>query len=346
MKKITLHVLMIITLISITMAAHAGDFKNVVVFGDSLSDNGNFHAGTGFMPPPPYYQGRFSDGPVWVEHLIESLGIKGLFLNYAYGGAQTGETNVNGDFPGFLSQTAAYVDMLPTSQRYPSAFAMPEDSLFIIWIGANDFLGDLTDPVTAINQAVANIQAGVTELMQAGATNFFIINLPDLGKTPRFNKDSALSSQATQLAMAFNQALEQLLAEIETTNPAIEINRMDSFALLGGVIDLFETYGFTNAEDAKFDIEQGTVNEGTYIFWDSVHPTTKTHKLLSQKAMEIIICDSCLGKRLPYFENGFTLTVPYAELENNAYGFKLVPYENIYDDGLYWMLDLTSLTVQ
>ena len=41
-------------------------FTKVVSFGDSLSDQGNYHAATG-IPPFPYWQGRVSDGPVWVD---------------------------------------------------------------------------------------------------------------------------------------------------------------------------------------------------------------------------------------------------------------------------------------
>jgi hypothetical protein len=42
---------------------------NIIVFGDSLSDTGNAFEATGRREPPspPYFAGRFSNGPVWVE---------------------------------------------------------------------------------------------------------------------------------------------------------------------------------------------------------------------------------------------------------------------------------------
>ena len=43
-------------------AGAAPRFAALYVFGDSLSDSGN--------------AGRFSNGPVWVEHLAERLGLK------------------------------------------------------------------------------------------------------------------------------------------------------------------------------------------------------------------------------------------------------------------------------
>ena len=40
----------------------------LVVFGDSLSDNGNLFDLTGF-PQPPAWEGRSSNGPVYAEQL-------------------------------------------------------------------------------------------------------------------------------------------------------------------------------------------------------------------------------------------------------------------------------------
>ncbi|MEA3241717.1 MAG: SGNH/GDSL hydrolase family protein, partial [Pseudomonadota bacterium] len=131
----------------LVISAQAGDFKNVVVFGDSLCDSGNTFSLTGEPPAP--YEGRFSDGPVWVEYLVKTLGIPGAFCNYAHGGAMTGETNTHGDLTGFRTQVLAYTGLLETAAvGFPTAFPQPEETLFIIWIGANDFLA-MTDPAAA-----------------------------------------------------------------------------------------------------------------------------------------------------------------------------------------------------
>ena len=82
----------------------AEPISQVVVFGDSLSDNGTgFYAVTtaaaaagvpGVFPvpfSPPYDSGRFSNGPVAVERLAQQLGAP--LVDLAQGGATTGIGN-------------------------------------------------------------------------------------------------------------------------------------------------------------------------------------------------------------------------------------------------------------
>src|SRR5689334_18901018 len=76
--------------------ADASPITSVVVYGDSLSDNGNLFAAVGF-PPPPYFHGRFSDGPVAVEQLAASLGVP--LFDFAVGGATTGIGGTDGGSP-------------------------------------------------------------------------------------------------------------------------------------------------------------------------------------------------------------------------------------------------------
>src|SRR4051812_24277895 len=57
---------------------------NLVVFGDSLSDVGNLSLSNGNIetPSPPYFAGRFSNGPLWVDTLASSLGEPPLQPSY------------------------------------------------------------------------------------------------------------------------------------------------------------------------------------------------------------------------------------------------------------------------
>src|SRR3954469_2954468 len=82
--------------------AAAGPFTNLVVFGDSLSDIGNVQQSFLTNTPGPYYwNGRFSNGPVYAETLTTGLGLPALNRStasggndFAYGGAKTTGTGL------------------------------------------------------------------------------------------------------------------------------------------------------------------------------------------------------------------------------------------------------------
>ncbi len=71
-------------------------FDEIIVFGDSLSDTGNVFISFGAPPSPPYFDGRFSNGPVTIERVADRLGLPAPSpsliggTNFAWGGAETG----------------------------------------------------------------------------------------------------------------------------------------------------------------------------------------------------------------------------------------------------------------
>ncbi len=74
----------------------ASAYTTLFAFGDSISDAGNFAIMSPELAPlPPYYGGRFSNGPTWVEDLSTRLGLGALKpalsggADYAIGGART-----------------------------------------------------------------------------------------------------------------------------------------------------------------------------------------------------------------------------------------------------------------
>ena len=83
-------------------------FSQVIAFGDSLTDNGN-----GRYAQPPNFQGRSSDGIVWVEYLANDLGIAGLLDDYAIAGANTdGGTGFQIQIDRYLSSNQGDPDAL------------------------------------------------------------------------------------------------------------------------------------------------------------------------------------------------------------------------------------------
>src|SRR5215472_939964 len=97
LRDLTLGLAVVASLSLAGPAKGQSPYSELVVFGDSLSDTGNAYLFTdGAAAGPPYFQGRFSNGPVWVEVLAGELGLPAPApslsggANYAFGGAETG----------------------------------------------------------------------------------------------------------------------------------------------------------------------------------------------------------------------------------------------------------------
>ena len=263
-----------------TIPAGAGPFSQIVVFGDSLSDNGNLFASHGIPPSPPYFEGRFSNGPVWVEHLSDCLGLEpDNVRNLATGGATTGTSNTTvPDGPGLLTQIAAFAG---------SESSADPKTLYVVWAGANDLLADVTDPEITIRAAVTNIATAVAGLAELGAQTILVANLPDLGRVPFVlaGGDPDSIGGATLLSVAFNNALASTLDDLES---ALEIDfvRLDVFSVLAEIVADPKAFGFANVADRclSADLTATCDSPNQYLFWDSVHPSAAAHAVLAEIA--------------------------------------------------------------
>jgi thermolabile hemolysin len=261
-------------------------FSRIVVFGDSLSDTGNFYRLTGNqVPPSPYFDGRFSNGRLWIEYLAEDLGMQVLPEdNYAVAGATTGHDNSNNgllglQYPGLQDQIAEFLSSHQTGGADPAA-------LYVVWIGANDFFELLQSggsPVSLIANGVNNTASTITSLWQAGARHIVVVNAPDLGLTP-FGISSGVQDEITLLCGAYNQALEPTLDGL--ANAGIPTVRVDAFATLRLMVNLPEHFGFTNVTEPFLAVGG---DSSQFLFWDAVHPTTRGHEILANAARTQLI---------------------------------------------------------
>src|SRR5271156_6305416 len=95
MHRIVWYSLIAVLLSAVGAAARAAtpSYDALYVFGDSYCDVGNLFLATGGAEPPaPYYNGRFSNGPIWIEHVAGGLGLPMApslagGTDYAFGGA-------------------------------------------------------------------------------------------------------------------------------------------------------------------------------------------------------------------------------------------------------------------
>jgi phospholipase/lecithinase/hemolysin len=264
-------------------------FNQIVVFGDSLSDTGNaFKATGGKFPPAPFFNGRFSNGPLWIEYLAPQLGISQV-TNFAVAGATSGRSNVGSSnvggqqLPGVLDEIDLFANQLAQSRPPGSntpATANPR-ALYIVWGGANDFLTLPQDPAAAIQSvrnSINNVVQAITTLANLGAKTIVVPNLPNLGLTP-FAVTRNLTTSATLFSTLFNTVLEGTLGNLEA-NLGIDLVRVDVFSLSQSIAQRPSEFGFTNITTPLFQATQ-PVNPDAFTFADDFHPTTAVHRLIS-----------------------------------------------------------------
>ncbi|MHC4179468.1 MAG: SGNH/GDSL hydrolase family protein [Planctomycetota bacterium] len=263
-------------------AALAEPFSQLVVFGDSLSDTGNVYQMTFEAIPqcPPNFDGRFSNGPVWVEQLSSGLGLPAVDpsreggTNNAYGGAETGGGFTSLIVPNLGSQISAYL----------GGHTLTADELIVVWGGANDFLNA---PSTDPSLPVSNLSDHITTLAGAGGENFLVPNLPPLGKTPR-HRGGGSELLLDDASRQFNGLLADRLDDLETSLQ-IEIFRLDVFELMQNVMDDPASFGFTNVTQPALDPQTGPRPDADqYLFWDGIHPTAAAHRMLGDRAAALV----------------------------------------------------------
>lgn len=313
--KNPLGVLALLIAVGLPVSANASlqQLTGLFVFGDSLSDGGNSglvsQAATGgavTFPPSPYYNGQYSNGPVAVEYLWNKYNPGNTSFkpsmaggtNYAIGGATTGLESFNavnpavpaGLQPAYAQKSNAW--QLATFAAQQPAFD-PATSLFVVWLFPNDIFyanttGTLPGTVpgspgggNVIANGIANILATIGTLAAAGAQHFLVPNMPDLGATPAFLGNAGL----TGLSHLFNSSLALALSALDTALSAAEIVQFDTEGALNSILANKESYGLTVTDKACVDfLETGECNPGnwdSWLFWDGIHPTTKTHQILA-----------------------------------------------------------------
>jgi phospholipase/lecithinase/hemolysin len=248
-------------------------FSNLYIFGDSYCDVGNlFIATKGADPAPPYFNGRFSNGPLWVDHVEGFLSLPALKpslaggTDFAFAGAEVTAPHITavGTIPSVPQQVALYLESVG-GKADPRA-------LYILEGGGNDIL-DATggSPQELGYQIALGIAESELELRQAGARNFLIPDLFNVGLLPLGQANAAFASAATT---ATNEWLDRLLA-VEDFLEGIHIIRLDVFDLANAIQTDPTHFGFTNITAPCVSPVTNAVcaDPDHTFFWDEEHVT-------------------------------------------------------------------------
>lgn len=287
--------------------AYSQEFSAIVAFGDSLSDLGNTAAQlpdevTGYNS---YYydQGRWSNGPVWVENLARRLGLSALQRNYgtnlygtdfAWGGSTSG-TGYTSEFLANLDEQVQLYIALRTTQYAQ----MPDISTtcFTIWSGGNDVIYYVEDdtPVTP-QQICDHIAKAITALYHEGGRYFVVPNLPPLGDKPNYLKVQAYHDKANDFVNEYNPLLQTRLELLKQQLSGVTIVPFDVYSVFLDVIMHPGTYHLTYVKEPAFtpnddpfeDYGSVVSDPDEYLFWDNTHPTRVGHAIIAQ-ALQIVV---------------------------------------------------------
>jgi outer membrane lipase/esterase len=354
-------IIMIKTLKNLGMAAAASaalcvgasEPDRLVVFGDSLSDTGQFYDPVAANAANPAgstlltlrFTTREEDANpfsltkrVWVQHFAEGLGLaepaptlpylEGVVPdlvagdNYAVAGHVTAQTltsitsangNLNPD-PDLVFGAGA--DFLNKDHIIGDGYLIKEptadaDALFVVWSGGNDLRGlrsdgGLTDAqrVAGAQAAAQNVLDGVQALLDAGATQVFVANAPDIGAVPE-SAFFGLEAEGTAASDAFNEHLSLGLAAMGSQ----AIIEADMESLLRTVQASPEKFGFSNEDhstvafDGNFGMpawsgiqadegvngqHSGAPDSSKYVFFDGIHPTAALHEIMGDYALALV----------------------------------------------------------
>lgn len=251
----------------------------IVFFGDSLSDAGNKHQITqslnasteehvGVRALPPYYEGRFSNGPTWADYLNQRL-LKRFSepARAAYEGTLTLSLNAEGqDFaatyaerqgnnwavggamaaPGYFFDFDVIApwtyqsggELMPNVHRQIQDYlhrysAFSEEQWIVIQGGANNLwfstFGDRQDhPKCTAHQLLKSLTLSV----EKGAKKVLVMNLPPLANSPAF---ASHREQASAFIETFNAILKVGLEALKKQYPGVDIRLLDADQLFKNI---------------------------------------------------------------------------------------------------------------
>ena len=286
-----------------TALAQNRTFTNQYTFGDSLSDNGNaFAASFGTVnATAPYFGGRWSNGLTFVEQLGNSLAVGAAAptavkssMGFAFGGATAVPAVSTVPFPPLAGQLQLFQSHSVSIQK---------TDLFTVWMGANDILNTAPSApanpalmdAAGINAAQATV-AGIQSLIALGAKNILVLNLPDIGLTPT-GLSSGAGAFLTRGSLAYNAEFDSRLRAVAAGASDVTLTRIDAGALIAQIQRDYKVLGYANATSGLIlpASAGGGGDPNGYVFFDGIHPSARTHVLLSRIVLEALNPEPVVG---------------------------------------------------
>ncbi|XP_051131217.1 GDSL esterase/lipase At2g31550-like [Andrographis paniculata] len=247
---------------------------------------------------PPYLQPDLSDDEIFTGVSFASAGS-------GYDDLTTLLSNVI-PVSTQLSYFEDYIQRLEGIANRTEAARILRRALVIISAGTNDFIFNFYDIVTRRIQFTIDeyqdflqnkLHDLIKEVYRLGCRKIVVSGLPPIGcipiqitaKSPIFRH--CIHRQNAD-SVTYNKKLEKLLPRIEADLPGSKILYVDTYNSLTDMISNPKQYGFEETSRGCCGtglVEAGPLcsplspvcqNSSEYLFWDSVHPTESTYRIL------------------------------------------------------------------
>ena len=292
MRNISLPLFSLFVWMSLGTLNSLAGFSSMYVFGDSLSAVTGSAADV--LKPPGasatnYWNGRFSNGQVWVEYLAALQGIpfdtNHVFAHFG-NDAQLVHDNIVSRFSGYTPppdiSTSLYIFWSGCSDCFLPAF----EEAMQVSEGTNV---DAYSWTASISNEMVAISASVDVLYSQGVRTLLLPNAVDVSTIPYFtfaltnitNYYSLLASVHAGVQQ-YNAALAVTLNQLRAEYPALTLYSPDFYADFNFALANAAIYGLTKTnvdalEDPALTNKSFTGPGANYVFWDWLHPTTKLH---------------------------------------------------------------------
>ncbi|ORX59386.1 hypothetical protein DM01DRAFT_1317426 [Hesseltinella vesiculosa] len=242
--------------------------ENLVVFGDSYSDVGNFQ--------------RWTNGPVWSEHVAAAWNAS--LHSFAYSGSVCD----NALYPNTTSiyyNTPSIMDQVEYFYRQELDFD-PSDTVYAFWVGINDVHllykeTPVSPPLDAISACLAYQIETLHRLLNAD--KILLINLPPMEKMPFFQK-STMAEERQEAVVELNRQLREHAQTLNDNYPRLKLDIIDAHQLLDDIASDPGSFGFSNTDTAYWDdceTHCDAKSIDTYVWWDRTHFTGGIHYFLA-----------------------------------------------------------------
>ncbi|KAJ1755569.1 hypothetical protein LPJ77_006192 [Coemansia sp. RSA 2523] len=273
-----------------------------------MSDIGTLKELTnGLLPLLPYWNGRFSSGPVWNEYLALLLGYN--HYSKSLGGSTSDNTHsmLTNDYNLYISSTQEQISYFRFTNLLYKQDKTRDQDIAILEVGANDYFAEVDNLASgslSISSFTDTLSTTVVDqleqLRKIGFKNIVVANMGAIQYTPmaiQANQQDftkvIVDTYNTQLTAKAN-AWAKTAADVDmfaicdfgkfievTASSQIVIEALGLTNVTGACLDTLDTSSSKATIAARTNVpnESVCIDPSRFYFFDNVHPAERIQRL-------------------------------------------------------------------